>query len=361
MLSVAIRHRLGDFRLDAHFEAGPGVTAIFGRSGAGKTSIVNAVAGLLRPETGRIVLDGRSLFDADRRVFLPPDRRRLGYVFQDGRLFPHLSVEENLRYGRRFAPDPMPEAELRRLVSLLGLDDLLGRRPAGLSGGERSRVALGRALLSSPRMLLLDEPLSALDAPRKQDILPYLERLAREAGVPMLYVSHDMSEIARLADHLVLVHAGKVVRHGPLREVLSDPAAVPLVGPREAGAVLDATVVAHEADGLTRLRVSGGELFLPGVRAAPGARLRLRVLAQDVILSHAAPQGLSSLNALPARIEAIHSGAGPGAAVALRVGEDRLLARIPARAVADPGFAVDDSVYVILQPTSVARGDIGRE
>ena len=359
-LVVAIRQRLGAFTLDAAFEAGPGVTALFGRSGAGKTSIVNAVAGLSRPDAGRIVLGDDVLFDAEARVMVPPARRRLGYVFQDARLFPHLDVAGNLRYGARYAPDPPGATEEARVIDLLGLAPLLTRPTRALSGGETSRVALGRALLSAPRMLLLDEPLAALDQPRKQEILPYLERLAAEGGVPMLLVSHDMSEIARLADRLVLVQEGRVLRAGPLREVLSDPDAVPLIGPRDAGAVISARVLAQDGDGLARLAVSGGEILLPGVLAPPGTTVRLRVLAQDVVLSRARPEGLSALNVLPARIEAIHTGDGPGAAVALRIGTDRLLARIPARALADPGFAPGDAVFAILQPTAVAQGDIGR-
>ncbi|MEX0310290.1 MAG: molybdenum ABC transporter ATP-binding protein, partial [Tateyamaria sp.] len=223
-LSVALRHRFGDFDLDVSFEAGAGVTALFGRSGAGKTTIVNAVAGLFRPDAAQIMLDG-ARFDT-----LPVHRRRVGYVFQDARLFPHMTVADNLDYAGRFGARA---SDRPRIIEMLGIGALLDRHPATLSGGERQRVALGRALLSDPQLLLMDEPLAALDAPRKAEILPYLDRLKSETGVPILYVSHAVDEVARLADHMVLLAKGRVARSGPLFDVMADPAAVPLLGVRE--------------------------------------------------------------------------------------------------------------------------------
>ncbi len=361
VLALEVRQSYGAFRLAAAFEAGPGITALFGRSGAGKTTLIEAVAGLLRPEAGRITLQGECLFDSARGIFLPPARRRLGYVFQDARLFPHLSVRENLLFGRRYAPRGAPGPEMAEVVELLGLSPLLARGPGRLSGGERQRVALGRALLSKPRMLLMDEPLASLDGPRKQEILPYLERLRDgPLSLPILYVSHAVDEVARLADRLVLLQEGEVRAQGPLMEVLSDPAAVPLLGVREAGAVIEAEVLAHAPDGLTTLETSAGLLELPGVLAPPGSRLRLRVLAQDVILSLTRPEGLSSVNVLPVRVEHVHPGDGPGAAIALRAGGDRLLARVTGRAVAEMGLAPGLDCYAILKATTVAPGSIGR-
>ncbi len=360
-LNIRIQQGFDGFDLDVCFSADAGITALFGRSGAGKTTVVNAVAGLLRPDAGRITFNDEVLFDSATGTFAPPAARRLGYVFQDARLFPHLNVRENLEFGMRYAPKGTPGAGFADVVDLLGLGALTGRAPATLSGGEKQRVALGRALLSKPRMLLMDEPLASLDGPRKQDILPYLERLRDgPQRLPILYVSHAVDEIARLADTLVMLQAGKVARAGPLFDVMSDPAAVPLLGVREAGAVIEAEVMALAEDGLTRLRISAGDLHLPGVQAPVGAKVRLRVLAQDVMLSRARPEGLSALNVLPVQIDSIHTGDGPGAAVSLIAGQDRLLARITARAVSTLGLETGTACFAVLKATSVAPGSIGR-
>ncbi|WP_299688169.1 molybdenum ABC transporter ATP-binding protein [uncultured Tateyamaria sp.] len=348
-LRVALRHAFDGFGLDVAFTAGPGVTALFGRSGAGKTTVVNAVAGLLRPDHADIAL-GQTLFDSGT-THLPPNKRRIGYVFQDARLFPHLSVAENLDYAARFGA----RAKNRdQIVALLGLGDLLGRRPATLSGGQKQRVALGRALLSAPQLLLMDEPLAALDAPRKAEILPYLERLKAESAVPILYVSHALDEVARLADRIVVLDGGRIRADGPVFDVLADPELVPLFGVREAGAILPATVTERAADGLTRLTTSAGDVHLMGVHAAQGDTIRLRVLAQDVMLSRTRPDGLSALNILPVRISHIYKGDGPGVALRLMAGDDPLLARITARALAYLDLSEGDECFAILKASSVA-------
>lgn len=357
-LHVDITHRFGDFTLRVAFEAERGITAVFGRSGAGKTTVINAVAGLLKPDAGRIALDNTTLFDG--ATFLPPAARRLGYVFQDARLFPHLNVRDNLNFGSRYAPADAVGPEFDDVIELLGLAPLLDRHPAKLSGGEKQRVALGRALLSKPRMLLMDEPLASLDGPRKQDILPYLERLRDgPLGLPILYVSHSVEEVARLADMLVLLKDGAVARSGPTMEVMADPAAVPLLGVRDAGAVIEAEVVEHAADGLSCLKISAGLLHLPGVQARRGTKVRLRVLAQDVMLSTRRPEGLSAQNVLPVTIEAIQRGDGPGAAISLRAGQDLLLARITGRAVSELGLETGKTCFAVLKATSVAPISIG--
>jgi molybdate transport system ATP-binding protein len=210
MLAVEVEKRLGDFRLDVRFKTETGVTALFGPSGAGKTTLVNMISGLIKPDRGKIVLGDKVLFDDAARIDLPVHRRHIGYVFQEGRLFPHLSVRRNLDYGRRMrslAPDP---AQLARIVSLLDIDHLLDRRPGRLSGGERQRVAIGRALLMRPGLLLLDEPLASLDPARKREILPYLERLRDEVGIPMVYVSHQAAELRRIATAVVRLRDGRV-------------------------------------------------------------------------------------------------------------------------------------------------------
>ncbi|MFC2969146.1 molybdenum ABC transporter ATP-binding protein [Acidimangrovimonas pyrenivorans] len=360
-LQVAFRHRFAGFDLDVAFEAPPGLTALFGRSGSGKTTIVNAVAGLLRPDSGRIAADGAELFDSDSGTFLRPNLRRIGYVFQDARLFPHFTVRQNLLYGRWFAPKNETGAELEQVVDLLGLGTLLNRRPGALSGGEKQRVALGRAILSKPRLLLMDEPLAALDESRKAEILPYLERLRDEIGLPILYVSHSASEIARLATTVVLVDHGRVLRAGPAEEVLSDPEAAPGFGLREAGAILTVSVDGHEADGLTRLASEGGPLWLPRIAAAPGTVLRVRVLAQDVMLALERPQGVSALNILPTEVSEVHHGHGPGALVQLTMGKSHLLARVTRRSAEALALAPGRRVYAVLKAVSVASVSIGAE
>lgn len=224
-LEIALRHRLGAFSLDLAFLSEAGVIALFGPSGSGKTSVVNAIAGLLRPDSGRVVVDGATVLDTKAGVFVPPHRRRVGLVFQDARLFPHLTVRQNLVFGRWFTPRAERRGDLDHVVALLGIGHLLKRRPAGLSGGERQRVAIGRALLASPRLLVLDEPLASLDEARKQEILPYLERLRDEARVPIVYVSHSREEVARLAGEVVLLEEGRIVGRGAPGEVLARPSA----------------------------------------------------------------------------------------------------------------------------------------
>jgi molybdate transport system ATP-binding protein len=357
-LSVRLHHSFAGFTLDAAFDAPAGVTALFGRSGSGKTTVINAVAGLLRPDQGRIAQDDHVLLDTATRRNLPPHRRRLGYVFQDARLFPHLTVRQNLLYGRWFA-SIKDGPSLGSVVDLLGIAALLHRRPNALSGGEKQRVAIGRALLCNPRLLLMDEPLAALDEPRKAEILPYLERLRDQTATPILFVSHSVAEVARLATTLVVMDAGRVLRAGPAHEVLSDPDAAPLFGLREAGAYLTARIAAHENDGLTRLETSAGPLLLPRVDAAPGTRLRVRIHAQDIILSRGRPVGLSALNILPATVASLRIGDGPGALVQLRAGDDLLLARITRRSAQALNLATGTPVFAILKSVSVARDDVG--
>ncbi|MCL3882155.1 molybdenum ABC transporter ATP-binding protein [Marivita sp. GX14005] len=355
-LDVHIRRDLGGFDLTTEFEAPEGVTVLFGRSGSGKTSIVKSIAGLLRPHAGRIVLNGRVLFDGEARVNLPVHERRFGYVFQDSRLFPHLNVRENMCYaaraGRRGASDPGSVAEL------LGISHLLNRRIQSLSGGEAQRVAIGRALLSGPDMLLMDEPLASLDGARKAEILPYLETLRRETGLSILYVTHNMAEVARLATHIVLIEAGRAVRSGAPDAVLTDPDMVRALGIRDAGAVLPARVAAQHEDGLSELQVSGGTLFLPSIAAPVGAQVRVRILAQDVMLARERPDALSALNILPVRITAVRRGVGPGVIVQMQAGSDRLLARITRRSADALGVTEGAECFAVMKSVAVSQTDI---
>lgn len=359
-LSVELTHGFPGFALDVAFKAQAGVTALFGPSGSGKSTIINAVAGLLRPDRGRITSGTQVLLDTVQGITLPPHRRRVGYVFQDDRLFPHLNVRQNLAYGRWFAPEA-GAASFDRVVAMLDIAPLLARRPGALSGGERQRVAIGRALLANPQILLMDEPLAALDEARKAEILPYIEQLRDSTPIPILYVSHSVSEITRLAGAVVLIGAGRILRTGTVAEVFSDPGMVTSVGLRDAGSVIPAQVTAQDDDGLTRLQTAAGPIWLPRVHAAIGAQLRVRIAAQDIILSNTRPEGLSALNILPATVTALRLGEGPGAIVQLRVGEDFLLARITRRSANHLALQIGSPVFAVLKSVSVAPGDVGTQ
>ncbi len=370
-LEVAVRHRFGTgdsgaggFALDAAFGAGaPGVTALFGPSGCGKSTILAAVAGLLRPREGRVAVDGAVLLDTARGVFVAPERRRCGVVFQDARLFPHLSVESNLRYGMRRAPRGAEGPGFDAVVALLGIGDLLGRRPLALSGGERQRVALGRALLSRPRLLLMDEPLAALDGPRRAEVLPFLARLREASGPPILYVTHALDEVDALADTLVLLDAGRVVASGPVEALAARTDLPALGGRRDAGAVLGCAVLAHDpARGLTRLGFAGGELLVP-LRGAdpPGARLRLRLRARDVSVATEPPRGLSVHNVLPCVLAAVEDAPGAPHEVFLRLGlgPSVLLARVTRDAVAGLGLAPGMALWALVKSVAFDHAGAG--
>ncbi|HEV7309057.1 molybdenum ABC transporter ATP-binding protein [Ensifer sp.] len=302
-LTVEARHQLGDFSLDAAFTSDGGVTALFGRSGSGKTSLINIIAGLMKPQSGRVLLDGDVIADSERKIFTPVHRRRFGYVFQEARLFPHLSVHRNLAYGRWFAGKSGSGGDFARIVDMLGIGHLLERSPSALSGGEKQRVAIGRALLAAPRLLLMDEPLAALDEARKAEILPYLERLRDDAGIPIVYVSHSVGEVARLAKRVVVLENGQVTASGAAAEVLSAPAASIATGRREAGVVLEGIVQATDADhDLTTVRIGGETLRIANVEAPSGRTLRLHIAARDVMLATSRPQGISALNVLEGNI-----------------------------------------------------------
>jgi len=351
MLEVAVSHRVGTLDLNVAFRSSGGVTVLFGASGAGKTSVLRAVAGLLPCPDMTLRVRGQDLSR------LPSEKRRIGYVFQDARLFPHLTVAQNLDYGARFGRAG-GAAERAHIIELLNIGGLLNRAPRNLSGGEKQRVAIGRALLSDPQLLCMDEPLASLDAPRRAQILPYLERLRDETDIPILYVSHDATEVARLATTLVVIRDGKVVQSGPVEDVLSNPMALPDLGVRAAGAVLNARVTAHEGD-LSLLEFPGGTLRLPHVPASVGEGIRLRVAAQDVILATEEPKSISALNVLKGQVEALHFGQGPGVAVRLRVGDTPILARITKTSAQTLGLETGMTAYAILKATAFDPAGVG--
>ena len=353
-LSVDIETTVGTFALAARFASEGGVTALFGRSGAGKTTVVNAIAGLLWPTRGRIVIDDAVLLDTRRGIFVPPHRRGIGYVFQEGRLFPHLSVRGNLTYGRRFAstrgrrgPEPAEIAEL------LGIASLLDRRPGDLSGGEKQRVAIGRAMLANPRLLLMDEPLASLDRARRDEILPYIERLRDEARLPIVYVSHAVDEVARLADTIVMLADGKVTAVGPAADIF---ASLDLGDDDLTGGILTARVAAHDTSlRTTRLDHAAGPLFMPLTTVPVGTLVRLRVQARDVALAIELAGRLSIRNWLAATITAIADHGGQSIDVKLDVGGDPLVARVTAAAVADLKLEVGRPVVALIKATAFDR------
>lgn len=364
-IAIRIAHRLtAGFALDIDLALPThGVTAIFGRSGAGKSTLLSAVAGFLSPEDGRISIDGTTLFDRAAGTDLAPHRRRVAVVFQDARLFPHLSVRRNLDYARRHGPARPAIGRFDAVVDLLGLEALLERKPRTLSGGEAQRVALGRALLAEPRLLLLDEPLAALDGARKDEILPFLDRLARAGEVPMLYVSHALDEVMRLAGHLVLMEDGRAIANGSTAEVAADPALARIAGEAARGGVLDLLVTGlPDADGLLELAAGRSRLHLAAgpTPPPPGSVMRLRVAARDVALALDGAAldaaGLSIRNRLPCRVSAVTLEADGLVAVALDIdGAEggsrggRLLARITPGAARDLDLKAGRPVLALIK------------
>ena len=365
-LEVDIEHNQGVFRLEASFSSSGRLTALFGRSGSGKTTLVNTIAGLVRPTRGRITVQGTVLVDTAAGVFLPKHRRRIGYVFQEGRLFPHLTVRQNLLFGRWLARSQETDkrdgaADLDGLVDLLGMGALLARRPGGLSGGEKQRVAIGRALLSRPRLLLMDEPLASLDEARKGEILPYIERLRDEVGVPIIYVSHNVAEVARLATMVVVLDEGRVVAAGSAMEVFGGRVGLaPLREDRAGGAVIEGRVTDHDARlHLTRVVTSAGELLVPRLDRPIGASIRALVSARDVMVSVTLPEGISALNVLPGTVVELGRTDGAWLEVRLRCRDAHLLARLTVKSAEDLALAPGRPVFALIKSVSLEGDHVG--
>ncbi|MDG4894017.1 molybdenum ABC transporter ATP-binding protein [Mesorhizobium sp. WSM4976] len=358
-LSVDIRHSLGDFALEARFESAGRLTAAFGPSGSGKSTLINLIAGLIRPDKGRIAVNGRVLVDTEARVFVPMHKRRIGMVFQDARLFPHMSVAGNLRYGRWFTPSSERYAKMNAVVDLLGIDHLLDRRPARLSGGEKQRVAIGRALLASPKLLLMDEPLASLDEARKAEILPYIERL-RDEKIPVVYVSHSVAEVARLASDVVVLSQGKVAASGPTEAIMQRLDLLPAEERGEGGAVLDTKVLRHdEAFGMTVLASPAGEIRVPKLAMAAGAPVRIRIRARDVMIATGRPEGLSALNILAGTITAVRPGIGPTVEIAIDCNGAIVLARITEQSKHTLRLARGQQVFAVIKTVSFDSATTG--
>ncbi|MFN3226859.1 MAG: molybdenum ABC transporter ATP-binding protein [Hyphomicrobiales bacterium] len=351
-LQITIKKQQGDFSLDLAITAGDGVTALFGRSGAGKSTVINAVAGLVTPDSGHIQLGDQVLFDAASRTILPAHKRRIGLVFQDARLFPHLTVLKNLLYGARFSDGSVKRADAVAMADLLGLDGLLRRKPSGLSGGEAQRVAIGRALLSKPKLLMMDEPLAGLDQARKADVLALIEKVRDVVGVPILYVSHAREEVLRLANQVVIIADGRCVDQGTPDALLGGGTATGL-----ARTVRARLVMKNSSDGLSELALAGGRLFVPQVDAPLGWVLQVEIAARDVMLSLNPPEGLSALNVLACQITDLRaSGTNPSAVdVMLACGEDSLVAQVTRRSVEQMALQPGMGVYAVIKSVALAQ------
>ncbi|MCJ7925279.1 MAG: molybdenum ABC transporter ATP-binding protein ModC [Pantoea vagans] len=350
MLSLNFMQQQGDHQLEVDLQIpAKGITAIFGVSGAGKTSLINAISGLTQPQRGRIELNDRLLFDAEQKIALPPEKRRIGYVFQDARLFPHYRVRGNLQYGMA----PSMKAQFDSLVSLLGLEALLSRFPLSLSGGEKQRVAIGRALLTAPDMLLLDEPLASLDLPRKRELMPYLQKLAKQVDIPMLYVSHSLDEILHLADNVLVLDAGKVKAFGPLERVWSSSAMRPWLPVSELTSVLRVQVLEQHPDyPMTALSLGDQHIWVSRVNQPVKTPLRIRIASSDVSLALQLPQHTSIRNILPAQVVELLE-VGDQVEVKLRIGISELWARITPWARDELGIRPEQWLYAQIKSVSV--------
>jgi molybdate transport system ATP-binding protein len=355
MIDVDVSGHAGDFQIEAAFSADSGVTSLFGQSGAGKSTITRMIAGHLRPDRGRVVVDGETLFDSEKGINLSVRARRIGHVFQDARLFPHLTVKSNLTFAR-WAGGRRDARSLSEVVELLGIEPLLDRRPGGLSGGERQRVAIGRALLSAPRLLLMDEPLASLDQARKADILPYLDRLRSEAGIPILYVSHALEEVARLSQTLVIVSEGRTIAHGPVADILSRVDLGKATGRHEASALLEGVIARIDPDwGLSSVDIGGQIIQIPGLAAALGDAIRLRIRARDVAIALEKPAQTSIRNALEGTVTRVTDETGPYTEILCQVGAQAVRARLTRASAVELGLAPGKPVFLLVKSIAIDR------
>lgn len=356
MIEATLQWQRTNFCLDVALQLpGRGITALFGPSGCGKTTCLRSIAGLERAQ-GRVVVNGQVWQDDASSQWRPTHQRALGYVFQEASLFPHLSVQGNMAYGLQRTPVARRKVALEQAVALLGIEHLLPRNPATLSGGERQRVAIARALATSPQVLLMDEPLSALDAQRKAEVLPYLEHLQRHLEIPLLYVSHAQDEVARLAQHVVLLQAGRVVFAGNTADAMAQTLH-PMTPAADAASLVQGRITAYDAqDHLSTVVFEGGRLFISGTAERRiGDSVRLRVLARDVSVALQSPTGSSILNRVPCTIHALHADSPGQVLLTLHAHTTTLLARVSARSVRELGLQPGQAV--IAQIKSVALLD----
>ena len=356
MLSVQLEKVYPQFSIRADFNTDAGsISALFGRSGAGKTSIVDMIAGLTRPDAGKIEIDGEVLFDAAAGINLPPEKRRVGYVFQNSRLFPHMNVRRNLLYGASAALG----ADFQQIAHLLDLQPLMNRSPVKLSGGEQQRVAIGRALLSQPRLLLMDEPLASIDVQRRNEILPFLDRLREEVDLTMLYVSHEIEEVIRLADNMILVSDGTIAASGAVEDIMSRLDLKPLTGRYEAGAVLATTYEAYDAEfGLGHLAFDGGTLRVAGLEMDHGVPVRAHIRARDVSLALSRPADSSILNVFNGKIVEVTDEPGPQVDVLVDIGAP-IIARVTRKSAHDLSLKPGRPVFTLIKAVAIDKRSLG--
>jgi len=347
-----IRKRFTGFDLDCEASFGPGVTAIFGPSGTGKTTLLNCLAGMAKPDEGSISVDGRTVFSSELKTDVRPEKRRFGYVFQDSVLFPHKSVRDNIQYGYNLTPVGSREIDLDHLVDMLGLSPLMSRNVKNLSGGEKQRVALARALAISPKLLLMDEPLASLDARFKGTIISYLKRIVRELKIPMVFVSHSLSEVTALSDDTLAIEGGRTVAFGPTRSLLGSPALAAVADYAALENILEGEALpSQDGASTSRIRVGEAELLIPAIDAAPGDAVMVSVRAGDIILSLEAPQKISARNIVKAVVRGIHD-LGSQVLVFADVGE-RITVEITPGALADLSLRVGSDVYLVIKTNSI--------
>ncbi len=370
MLSLDFTRVQGAFALSVAAEFNSGITAIFGPSGSGKTTTLHCIAGLLRPDSGRIALDGRTLFDSSTGENLPPERRRMGLVFQDGALFPHLAVRANIEFGHRLTKPSDRRIDIDQVIDLLRLEPLSDRRVASLSGGEKQRVALARALAVSPALLLLDEPTASLDPGLRGTVLTYLRQVHGELGVPMIYVSHNVSEVLFLAENVLRLKDGEADGYGPPSQVLLSDAAASATGVEGVENILRGTVEEPGSiDSSGRVRVGDHLLVTPAVKLAKGASVILTLRASDVIVAGERPEALSARNVIPAECTEVHRAGGSvfasfrlvGRGGISRVGNDgvEILVELTPGAVSELGIEAGREAYLVFKTTSIAVHSLG--
>lgn len=359
MLVVNVRKTWGNFDIDAKFESGDGIAALFGKSGAGKSTLINMIAGLVTPDSGYISIGDQVVFDSKNGINLPPEIRAVGYIFQDSRLFPHFSVKGNLEYGIRARHGGDQIATFCDVVKILELSDLLTRKIKTLSGGERQRVAIGRALLSAPEMLLMDEPLASLDMQLRKEILPFIERLTHDLDVPAIYVTHNIGEIVRLADEIILINEGCVTTFGLVEEITARLDLAPFFDSNNAGSIMKANVISHDYNNLlTELDIGGNNIWIPLIDSKLNTEVRLRIRAKDVSVATIPPHATSVLNVIPGKIMEIGERYGSQINLKLDIGAS-LWSTITYKSLVDLDINQGDKVFALIKSVAVDRQSIG--